>query len=159
MKILLFPLFSLLMQVIPFSHFMPLADSQVDTAAMNRVINRHITEHHFQGVVLVADKGEICLQRASGYRDMVLASPITSETTFSIASITKMFTAVLILQLEQEGKLSLDNNLRALVPEFKSPMMNLLPCTIYCCIFPASQTSRINFTEKPMPRSIFWQKF
>ena len=54
---------------------------------------------------------------ASGEADASKDVPMTTSTEFSLASITKTFTAALVLQLVDEGKLSLDEKVAPLLPE------------------------------------------
>lgn len=60
----------------------------------------------FSGAVLVARRGEILLSRGYLYANWELESPNTPQTKFRIASLTKAFTAAAILQLQEQGKLS-----------------------------------------------------
>jgi len=59
----------------------------------------------FSGAVLLSYKGEIILRKGYGFADRVQEIPITSDTAFAVASITKTFTAAAVLKLEQLGKL------------------------------------------------------
>lgn len=54
----------------------------------------------------------------SGARELSPRRPVTAATVFSIASITKTFVTAVVLQLVDEGKLSLDDRLSAFVPDF-----------------------------------------
>lgn len=65
----------------------------------------------FSGVVLLAKEGNIEFQKAYGNSDWRSKIPNTTSTLFNIASITKAFTRDIIMQLEDEGKLSLDDRL------------------------------------------------
>ena len=56
-------------------------------------------------------KGELIWGRGFGYADLASETPVTLDTRFRIASITKTFTAVAILQLRDAGLLSLDDPL------------------------------------------------
>ena len=56
--------------------------------------------------------------RGYGLRDLAHKLPATPRTTYRMASITKSFTAVAVMQLVQEGKLQLDADLRSVVPEY-----------------------------------------
>lgn len=55
----------------------------------------------------------------SGVADVATGSPVTSSTSFAIASISKTFTAALILALAEEGRIDLDAPLRAYLPALK----------------------------------------
>ena len=51
-------------------------------------------------------------KRAYGIADMETGRPITTETAFNIASVTKQFTAACIALLVEEGKIALDDDIR-----------------------------------------------
>ncbi|WP_170181951.1 serine hydrolase domain-containing protein [Phreatobacter stygius] len=63
----------------------------------------------FAGAVLVARDGKVLLERAWGLADRARNLPATVETRFRIGSMSKMFTAVAVLQLVEAGKLGLDD--------------------------------------------------
>ena len=56
----------------------------------------------------------------SGVRDVASKAPVDADTVFRIASMTKSFTAMSILKLRDEGKLSLDDPAEQYVPELKT---------------------------------------
>jgi len=76
---------------------------------------------HFSGVVLVAKDNQPLLTKAWGLADVASKAPNTLDTKFNIGSINKFFTKTAIAQLAQEGKLSLDDPLRKLLPDYPSP--------------------------------------
>ena len=55
----------------------------------------------------------------AGYRDIATKAPVDADTVFRIASMTKSFTAMSILKLRDDGKLSLDDPAERYVPELK----------------------------------------
>jgi CubicO group peptidase (beta-lactamase class C family) len=63
--------------------------------------------------------GELAHAGAAGYRDIEAKAPATPDTVFRIASMTKSFTAMAILSLRDEGKLSLDDPAERFVSELK----------------------------------------
>src|SRR5215813_1760739 len=60
----------------------------------------------FSGAVLVSSGDQVLLRSGYGWADQTRRIPVTAETVFDIGSITKVFTAVAIMQLEERGKLS-----------------------------------------------------
>lgn len=70
--------------------------------------------------VLVAKKGAIVYHKAFGKADIGLNVPIRTGMLFRIGSITKQFTAVAILQLAEQGKLSLQDSIQQYVKDFPS---------------------------------------
>ena len=63
---------------------------------------------HFNGTVLAVRQGRIVAQVQQGQANLQFAVPITATTRFPIASMTKLFTAVLTLQLVERAQLQLD---------------------------------------------------
>ncbi len=61
--------------------------------------------------------GEVLFARGYGYADVEHGVTITPTTNFSVASVSKQFTAAAVLLLAGEGKLSLDDDVRRFVPE------------------------------------------
>ena len=64
--------------------------------------------------------GQLAHTGVLGYRDVPTKSPVTPDTVFRIASMTKSFTAMAILKLRDEGKLFLDDPAEKYVPEMKA---------------------------------------
>ncbi len=75
--------------------------------------------------VSVIKDGQIIYKRGYGMADLDHDVPITPETVFHVASISKQFTAAAILLLAQEGKLSLDDDVHKYIkelPDFGVPI-------------------------------------
>jgi len=68
-------------------------------------------ERGFTGSVLVRHKGNVMLNEAAGFANRELETPHLTDTISSTGSITKQFTAALILSLEEAGILSVDDKL------------------------------------------------
>ncbi len=67
--------------------------------------------------IAIVREGKVILQREYGMANLEYDIPITSSTVFHIASVSKQFTAFSILLLEDEGKLSLDDNIHKYLPD------------------------------------------
>lgn len=61
---------------------------------------------------------EVVWSRGFGFRDVAQRLPATSGTIYDVASVTKSFSAVAILQLQEQGKLSLEDPVTKFIPEF-----------------------------------------
>ncbi len=66
----------------------------------------------------VIKDGQLIYQRGYGMANLEHNIPITADTVFYIASTSKQFTAMNIALLAQQGKISLDDDIRKLIPEF-----------------------------------------
>ena len=67
---------------------------------------------------LVAKNGQIIYQKAFGMANLELNVPMQPDMVFRIGSITKQFTAVAILQLMEQGKLSLQDDITKFIPDY-----------------------------------------
>ena len=87
---------------------------------IDKLFMEYATKNHLPGFVygIVAD-GKLIHATATGYSDILKRIPATSNTAFRIASMTKSFTAMAILKLRDEGKLSLDDPAYLFIPELK----------------------------------------
>ena len=69
----------------------------------------------------VVERGRRPVLRGYGFRDRERRRPATPRTVFGLASVTKSFTAMAILRLEEEGKLSVHDPIVRYLPEFATP--------------------------------------
>lgn len=72
----------------------------------------------FNGTVLVMLKGKAIYKKAFGMADREWNVPNTENTKFRIGSVTKQFTAACIMQLAEQGKLSVDDKLSKFIPDY-----------------------------------------
>ncbi|GAA3943935.1 serine hydrolase domain-containing protein [Chitinophaga oryziterrae] len=70
--------------------------------------------------VLVAQNGQIVYKKAFGCANLELNVPLDTGMVFNLASITKQFTAVAVLQLVEKNEISLYDSLQKFIPEFPS---------------------------------------
>jgi CubicO group peptidase (beta-lactamase class C family) len=70
--------------------------------------------------VLVAKKGQVIYKKAFGSANMELNTPLQPDMVFRIGSITKQFTAVAILQLAEQGRLTLQDSIQRYIKDFPS---------------------------------------
>jgi len=77
-----------------------------------------LTEYGVPGAVVAADLGGEVVVRPAGVLSTRSGVPVTADSLFQIGSITKVWTATLVMQLVEEGKLDLDTPIREYLPEF-----------------------------------------
>jgi CubicO group peptidase (beta-lactamase class C family) len=88
---------------------------------IDRIFRDYAASAHVPGAAwgIIID-GELAHTGVTGYRDVPSNAPVTPDTVFRIASMTKSFTAIAILKLRDEGKLSLEDPAEKYVAEMKS---------------------------------------
>ena len=72
----------------------------------------------FNGNVLVARDNEIVYSKVFGYADFEHKKPLTIQSIFEVGSITKQFTAIVVMMLYENGKLDLNDPVKVYIPEF-----------------------------------------
>ena len=72
----------------------------------------------FNGTVLFAERGRIIFEKSYGFADWKKKDSLTIESTFNLASASKPFTAVAILQLAEQGKINLTDPVEKYIPSF-----------------------------------------
>ncbi len=72
----------------------------------------------FNGSILVAENGKVIYKAGIGYAVQEWGIPNTPDTKFRIASITKQFTSMLVMQLVAEGKIDLEATINDYLPEY-----------------------------------------
>lgn len=87
-------------------------------AQFDRIISAEFKADEPGGVVLVARGGEAVYKRAFGMASVELGVPMREEMVFNIGSVTKQFTAVAVLQLAEQGKLSLHDEVTKYLPDY-----------------------------------------
>jgi D-alanyl-D-alanine carboxypeptidase len=71
--------------------------------------------------VIITDDGETVYAGGRGLADVEARTPITPQTVFRVGSITKQFTAAVVLQLVDEGRISLDDPVSRFLPDYPQP--------------------------------------
>jgi D-alanyl-D-alanine carboxypeptidase len=91
----------------------------LDKAKLDQFFDRLAEKSKAMGSLTIAKDGNVIYSRAIGYGEIngTEMKPLTAASRFRIGSITKMFTAALILQLVEEGKLKLTDTLDKFLPQ------------------------------------------
>ena len=72
----------------------------------------------FNGVVLVAEQGRVRYAKALGTANIATGEPLTTRSAFNLASVSKQFMALMIMQLQERGKLRYDERVQTYLPDF-----------------------------------------
>lgn len=88
-----------------------------DSEQLSEIVEAEADPGNFMGSALVAIDGEVLLDRAWGSADLEWDIANTTNTKFRIGSVTKQFTAVSLLLLQERGMLSLDDPLSKHLPD------------------------------------------
>lgn len=136
--------FRILLPSILLLFFLHPAFSQVES--VNKSISEILDKNPVAGLsVAVVKKDEIIYQNSFGMKDLDKKIPLTDESLFRIASISKSFTATALMQLVEQNKLSLQDDVSDLIGfEVRNPKF---PDKVITLEMILSHTSSINDSE------------
>ncbi len=85
---------------------------------LDSILNKEFKSNEPGCAVLVSRKGQIVYKKAFGLANMELTVPNNSDMVFEIGSITKQFTAIAIMQLVDQGKISIQDTINKFIPDY-----------------------------------------
>lgn len=107
----------LILTLIALSHCAIFAQGKA--AKIDELVKGYHGFGQFNGAVLVAEKGRVIYKKGHGLANMEWKIANHPDTKFRLGSITKQFTAALILQLVEQGKVKLDGKLTDYLPDYR----------------------------------------
>jgi D-alanyl-D-alanine carboxypeptidase len=109
----------------------PVATAQ-SNSSLGEDISAYAAAHDFSGTILVRRGGQDEFEQSYGLANRALAVPAKNDTLYRIASVTKLFTSVIVMQLVDEGRIDLDKPVSHYLPTYGRngagdiPIRNLL---------------------------------
>src|SRR5687768_7860054 len=86
----------------------PMALGQENAKQVDDLMRTYVVNGQFNGSVMVAESGKVIFKKGYGMANMEWAIANAPDTKFRLGSLTKQFTALLIMQLVEGGKLKLE---------------------------------------------------
>ena len=110
--------YRILLLLIFISGSFSMLSAQKSEKDFDELIRSQYTTDEPGATVLVARDGRVIYRKAFGMANLELAIPMKPEMVFEIGSMTKQFTAVSILMLMEQGKLSLTDEITRFIPDY-----------------------------------------
>jgi CubicO group peptidase (beta-lactamase class C family) len=88
------------------------------TLRIDSILSFFHSNGNFNGIALIKNEGKVILQKSYGFADREHNLLVSDTTAFRIGSLTKTFTSMLIFQLLEEGKLSLQDSIGKFIPGY-----------------------------------------
>ncbi|TDQ25430.1 serine hydrolase domain-containing protein [Tenacibaculum caenipelagi] len=107
----------LLIITLPGLYFFP-HKSVGQSSKIEQLIQELYESNDFNGNILVAHKGEVIINKSFGFFDFEANQKLKPDHSFYLASISKQFTALLIMQLVEEGKVNLNASILNYLPNY-----------------------------------------
>lgn len=121
-----------------------LAFAQDKFQKLDSLVSIRHADYELSGNILVAEKGNVVYERSIGMANTATNTPVTASAAFQLASVSKIFTSVAILQLEEKGKLSLNDPVKKYIPELNNGAI-----TISQLLSHTSGLADLQILEKP----------
>ena len=96
----------------------PYAFAQKKAEKIEELMRQYVENRQFNGTVLVAENGKVIVKKGYGLANMEWNIPNTPDTKFRLGSVTKQFTAFLIMQLVDQGKLKVSEKITTYLPDY-----------------------------------------
>jgi len=96
----------------------PKTDEKELISAIRAFLEEKTRADEFSGVVLIAKDARVLFHEAYGNADREKMTPNRKDTKFNLGSINKNFTRAAILQLQKQGKLTLDDPIKKFLPDY-----------------------------------------
>ncbi|MGM5470725.1 serine hydrolase [Flavobacteriaceae bacterium LMO-SS05] len=110
------------LNIIPFLLFNFLIITSSFAQDFKQQVDTYLAQHSQPDApglsLLIAKDGNAIYKKAVGMADLELQVPLTTDNVFEIGSITKQFTAVSILMLEEQGKLNIEDEITKYIPDY-----------------------------------------
>jgi len=113
----------------------------------DKYLDALVQQGRFSGSVLLARDGKVLLRRGYGMANLEYGISNTPQTKFLLASLTKQFTAMAIMMLQERGQLDIDDSVCEYIPQCPAPLQ---PVTLRHLL---NHTSGITEFGKPQPEN------
>jgi len=127
------------------------ARSQIRTASLDSLITHRLATVAPGCAILIARNGQVIYKKAFGSANLELDVPMKPDFVFRIGSITKQYTAIAILQLVEQGKLSLHDQIQKYIPTIP---LTIPPVTLEQLLTHTSGIPDYEVLNFPIPTAI-----
>lgn len=105
------------------SVFIDLDEELIEKRAhqIDSIFTKISKNYWFNGAVLYVEKGRKVFSKAYGIADFRTKDTLTTHSAFQLASVSKMFTAMVIMILKEQGELSYEDSVQRFIPGFPYP--------------------------------------
>ncbi|MFF3438366.1 serine hydrolase domain-containing protein [Streptosporangium sp. NPDC002721] len=124
---------------------------EIDPASVDRFVNAYREATGLPGVAVAVTKGDRVVHVA-GYGRTASGDPVTADTPMAIASLSKSFTSLAVMQLVEKGAVRLDEPVRVRLPEFAMADPRAARVTVRQLLDQTSGMADEAFPERSQPR-------
>ncbi len=126
---------------------------------ISQILDEIDSNNHLNGVVLVGKEGETILQKAYGMANYSSEIPNKMDHKFLIGSMSKQFTALLVMQSVEAGKLNLDAPITTYLPDFRKETGDKITIRHLLTHTHGILNADLKERNRPMPQEEFIEKY
>ncbi len=121
-SIIIFMLLTIgILAALGFSHSNGISKGNPDFSVLHQKLNDYVDSGQLAGIsALISNNNEVLFSENFGFQNIENQDPVTENTIFRLASLTKPVVSVAVLQLIEEGKLNLDDSVEKYLPFFRN---------------------------------------
>lgn len=93
------------------------AQSFINSKQFDTVLTQLNTSNRFNGTILYAENGKVIYKKAFGVADFRTGKPLTTASSFNLASVSKQFIGMCMMLLSEKGQLAIDDDVQKYIPE------------------------------------------
>jgi len=131
--------------------------AQDKASKIDSLLNKYYSQGELNGAVLVVHKGEVIYKNAFGTANSNWDIKNSVDSKFNLFSVTKQFTAILILQLVEEGKIDLHKSITDYLPYYRSDIGKKI--TIHHLLLHSHGIPDIDYKKLPMQIDLNTEEF
>ncbi|WP_336207513.1 serine hydrolase domain-containing protein [Nonomuraea sp. LPB2021202275-12-8] len=130
---------------------LPSSGLDVTPASVDAFVAEYRESTGLPGVAVVITKGTEVVH-AKGYGRTASGDPVTADTPMALASVSKSFTSLAVMQLVEQGEIELDQAVRRYLPEFGMADPRAARITVRQLLHQTSGMADTAFREKSLPQ-------
>ena len=130
--------------------------TNVDASAIDTTVRKYLDDTGLPGAAVAVTRGTRVVH-ATGYGHTPDGDPVTEHTPMAVASVSKSFTALAVMQLVEAGRVDLDGAVQTYLPEFTMADPRAAEITVRQLLDQTSgmsDTTYRSFSRRPVPRSL-----
>jgi len=131
--------------------------AQDKASKIDSLLNKYYSQGELNGAVLVVHEGEVIYKNAFGIANSNWEIKNSVDSKFNLFSVTKQFTAILILQLVEEGKIDLHKSIIDYLPYYRSDIGKKI--TIHHLLLHSHGIPDIDYKKLPMQIDLNTEEF
>ncbi len=143
------PKFLLLLMLLPFCSLAQTILTDSAAQQLDAAVEGFRQRYHTPSLVLIVVRDQqVIYRKANGYIDVDQKLPATADSKYPVMSVSKLFTATMLMQLRGQGIVTLEDDVRKYIPEYKLKGTTLLQLATHTSGLPRNSNADIGLAQQ-----------